>query len=147
MSIKKPSRKALRFLCGEVHPEDGVDPRDWIRQAGTHAKFPRKALQLCDQVAESLSEVLAGDSRDDVLRNLQVVAVVPAPDASRLLVTVRVDPPSEEITPSLVLERLNRASSRLRHEVASDVTRRRAPLLVYRVLVSGESNPASGSTF
>ncbi|WP_422927710.1 ribosome-binding factor A [Singulisphaera sp. PoT] len=138
MSFKKPSWKTLRALCGEVQPEDGIDPREWVRQSGSRQKIKRKALQLCEQVAETIAEVLAADARDDVLRNLQVVEVVPAPDASRLLVTVLVDPPSREATPEVVLERLSHASGRLRSEVAQAITRRRAPVLAYSVLVKGE---------
>ena len=45
-------------------------------------RFDRKALeQLCSQVAETLGEVLAGQSGDDVLRNLyDIVSVMLAPD-------------------------------------------------------------------
>jgi len=140
MPLRKPSQKTLRSLCGEIHPEDGVDPREWFRPSSAHQKLQRKARQLCSQVAETLAEVFASDARDDVLRNLYVVAVTPAPDASHLLVTVCVDPPSPEITPALVLERLASASSRLRSEVAAAITRRRAPVLTYRVLVPGGSD-------
>ncbi len=47
-------------------------------------------MQLCHQVAETLEEVLA-ECGDVVLQDLRVLDVEPAPDASRLLVTVAVD--------------------------------------------------------
>ncbi len=127
----------MRSLCAEVHPDDGIDPRESAR-GHSHKKTNRHARQLCRQVAETLGGVLASDN-DDVLRNLQVVAVVPAPDASRLLVTVGAPPGFGNVNPADVLARLGRASGKLRCEVAAAITRKKAPVLVYRVLVSGEA--------
>ena len=133
MTLRKPSQKQLRSLCAQPHPDDGLEPREWLKEGRSGRKTSRKAWQLCGQVAEALGQVLAGDCGDDVLRNLQVVAVEPAPDASRLLVTVCVQPPSEVISPALVLERLARASGRLRCEVAAAITRKRTPTLGFRL--------------
>jgi hypothetical protein len=94
MSTKKPSRRKIRQLCAEAGPGDGVDPRD-ERPTGRAPRRPdRKRRQLCRQVAETLAEVLAAQ-HDDLLRDLEVVAVEPGADRSRLLVTVR--PISAEI--------------------------------------------------
>jgi ribosome-binding factor A len=145
MRAKKPSRRRLRGLCADVHPDDGLEPREWMKQGRSGRAGRRKAWQLCAQVAEALSEALAGDCGDDVLRNLQVVGVEPGPDGSRLLVTVRVDPPSDEVRPELVLERLAQASGRLRCAVAAAITRRRTPTLMYRLaLPAGGESPGPG---
>jgi ribosome-binding factor A len=135
MTPKKPSLKRLRSLCAEIHPDDGADPRDWSKDGRPARKVRRKTRQLCGQVAEALAASLAGACNDDVLRDLQVVGVEPAPDASRLLVTVRVDPPSATVGPVQVLEHLDRANGRLRCEVAAAITRKRAPVLAFRVAV------------
>jgi ribosome-binding factor A len=132
---KKPSRKVLRRLCAEVHPDDGTDPRDESRGGRSRRKVRRKARQLGRQVAETLEAVLAGE-RDDVLRGLRVVSVAPVPGGPRLLVTVAARPSSEPVGPEVVLERLAIASGRLRCEVAAAITRRRAPVLVYRLALS-----------
>src|SRR4051812_4307536 len=102
---RKPSRRQMRAVCDEVGPDDGVDPRELARArmkqhrgAGSTSgpKGPgRKAWQLGRQVAETLDAVLAGESRDELLRGLRVVSVTPAPDASRLLVTVALRAPFE----------------------------------------------------
>ena len=97
-------------------------------------RLERKVCQLCRQVAESLDEVLA-DCGDGVLRGLRVTTVVPCPNASRLLVTVapvdgRLAP---EAGPKVVMDHLERASGHLRYEIAASVTRKRAPLLFYRL--------------
>jgi ribosome-binding factor A len=89
-------------------------------------------------VFETLSVVLAGQSGDDQLRNLQILSVVPAPNVSRFLVTVA-PLPKERLDPAEVLDRLDRASPRFRCEVASAITRRRAPLLVFRLALSSDS--------
>jgi ribosome-binding factor A len=131
----------LRTVCGEVGPDDGVDPRELARAgtkrrrgAGRPPEGPgRKARQLGRQVAEALDAVLAGESRDELLAGLRVVSVTPAPDASRLLVTVVPRPPFDRLDPAEVLARLGRASGWLRTEVAAAVTRRKAPTLAFRL--------------
>jgi ribosome-binding factor A len=94
----------------------------------------RKACQLCRQVALTLDEVLA-ECGDVVLQGLRVVSVAPFPDASRLLVSVApVDgEPPMAAAPATVLDHLHHASGHLRFEVAAAVTRKRAPLLIYRM--------------
>jgi ribosome-binding factor A len=141
----------MRRLCAEPGEEDGLDPRLGARRTGRggrtrHSGGPafgpgsqertvdRKAAQLCRQVAVTLDEVLA-ECGDGVLRNLHVVDVEPFPDASRLLVTVSaVDAGTPGGPgPAAVLEHLQHAGGHLRCEVAAAVTRRRAPVLIYRL--------------
>lgn len=145
-----PSKEQMRGLCAELGADDGLDPhfsarrtgRGWrTRRAGSGPgpgpqgrPVDRKACQLCRQVAVTLDEVLA-DCGDGVLQNLHVVDVAPFPDASRLMVTVAsVDGRTEsERGPETVLEHLQHASGHLRCEIAAAVTRKRAPVLVYRL--------------
>jgi ribosome-binding factor A len=132
MTPKKPSQKRMRSLCAEVHPDDGVDPK-LSPKGGASRKGDRKARQLCGQVADTLSLVL-GQGGDEVLQGLYVASVEPAPDASRLLVTVG-SLPAEGLDPVAVHEHLERHSARLRGEVAAAITRRKAPTMVYRYAV------------
>jgi ribosome-binding factor A len=81
-----------------------------------------------------LSLVLSGECSDEVLQNLEIVAVDPAPNASQLLVTVRSTEAAEAIDPAEVSTRLASIAGRLRCEVASAITRKRAPKLVFRVV-------------
>lgn len=135
------SRKTMAGLCAEPSPDDGLDPHSRSRfmpgdrhwHGRSQAGLDRKALQLCHQVAETLEEVLA-ECGDAVLQALRVLDVEPAPDASRLLVTVAVDPmPEKSLDPDSVHDHLVRASGHLRSEVAGAITRKRAPVLVYRL--------------
>lgn len=138
----KPSRRnrSLQHRNPLEHPhshpdnalyEDDADPSLFFGSRHPKRKTDRKARQLCSQVADTLSYVLGGECDDDVLRNLLVVAVDPAPDSSQLAVTVRQDPPVGAISPSEVLARLTAASGKLRAAVAAAITRKRAPKLLF----------------
>src|SRR5262249_14454186 len=136
MRPKKPSREELLSSCADVGPEDGQDPRAFFRKPSGGVKN-RKALQLCGQVARTLSFILSGECGDAVLREVHVESVQPFPDSSRLLVTVHLDPASE-IQPATVLEHLRRAGGMLRSEVAAAIHRKRAPELTFRVALPGD---------
>lgn len=102
-------------------------------------KTNRKLQQLCRQVQRALSYVIPGDLGDPALQDLSVTSVVPAPDASRLLVYIDTTrPPSEA---PLIVERLERVRGRLRREVAASVTRKRAPELVFHLMAAKEMEP------
>lgn len=134
----------MNAVCDEIGPDDGVDPRALakakMKQHRSLNPAPkglgRKARQLGRQVAETLDAVLAGDSRDEVLSGLRVVSAAPAPDASHLLVTVAPRGPLDG-DPAEILARLANASGWLRTEVAAAVTRRKAPVLTFRVVLPG----------
>lgn len=129
MPFRKISRQQLLSSCVEVGAGDGHDPR-LDRREGSSKVPNRKALQLCAQVARTLMAVFA-DCGDEVIRDLCVEAVTPAPNASRLLVTVR---PLVPIETAVVLERLEHARAKLRLEAVAAIHRRRAPDLLFRVL-------------
>jgi hypothetical protein len=141
---KMSLKQQVRSLCAEPGEDDGRAPHP---QRGRRARgrrksavkqqvgrIDRKTCQLCRQVAVTLDGVFA-DCGDAVLRNLHVAGVAPYPDASRLLVTVSAldGGPGPPGGPGVVLDHLDRASGRLRCEVAASVTRKRAPVLFYRV--------------
>jgi hypothetical protein len=86
MSRRRISQNKMKALCAELGPDDGVDPRDLLRQTA-RKKGGRKTQQLCGQVAEALDYALSA-CNDDMLREMGVVAVQPAPDQSRLLVSI-----------------------------------------------------------
>ena len=134
MSSRKRIHRDQRLLASDVGPEDGLDPRFLPRYPGRRGAPGRKSLQLCEQVVQVLSSALTGGCDDDVLRDLLVVEVVPAPDSSRLLVTLTASPAAGQLDPADVLERLERHKVRLRAEVAAAIHRRRVPELSYRLV-------------
>jgi ribosome-binding factor A len=132
MPSRKISRRELLSSCVELGTGDGRDPRlDPRERPGKVSN--RKTLQLCAQVARTLTSVFA-DCGDDVLRDLLVESVTPMPNGSRLLVTVL---PTTPIETSVLLEHLERARGKLRTETVAAIRRRRAPDLAFRVLELG----------
>jgi len=89
-----------------------------------------KDLQLCRQVLETLALALA-ELDDPLIAELAIASVVPAPSAARVLVTLV--PTREDLDVEAALARVHEASEDLREEVAADVTRKRAPELVFRI--------------
>ena len=137
MTRKRFSKKQMQSLCGEVHSDDGVDPNEFFRPSRKRSGDHRKVQQLCRQVADTLSLVLGGEFGDE-LRDLRIVAVRPAPDASQLLVLVAPVVAGGSIDPDAVRASLAAAAGRLRSEVAAAITRRRAPKLLFQY-VDGEA--------
>jgi ribosome-binding factor A len=88
-----------------------------------------------------LNYVLSGESHDEILRSLIVCEVTPAPDATHLLVTVRPLILEEGLEPLLILQRLQAAAGRLRSAVAGSISRRKAPELAFRVVMTDPSDP------
>lgn len=121
----------MKSVCSELGELDGVDPRS-LSHRYTQRGINRKAWQLCRQVAETLQPVLAGETGDEVLREVLVESVVPAPNSSRLLVTVVLAPDCPH-NQAEVLEHLFRSLPRLRCEVARAIHRRKTPELTFRL--------------
>jgi ribosome-binding factor A len=130
MNSRKRRRRFDQPLCDAYGPEDGVDPRDWANTRQRPVRN-RKALQLCRQVERALHLALAGFA-DPFLNDLLVSEVRLFPDSSRLL--VRLDSATgTKLDIEAVSLRLQRASGRLRQEVAAAIHRRKTPELIYQV--------------
>lgn len=94
----------------------------------------RKTLQLCGQIADTLNYVLSGELGDDLLRNLYVESVRPAPDASRLLVSVAPLDAADAERADQILQKLHIYAPRIRSEVAQSIHRRKTPELSFVVV-------------
>lgn len=93
----------------------------------------RKALQLCSQVKQALEDALAAECGDPLLQSLCVIEVRPAPNSARLLVMLQ---GSADTSAADVMEHLGRAAGKLRCEVATAITRKKVPELVYCVVAA-----------
>jgi hypothetical protein len=91
----------------------------------------RKTLQLCGQVRKTLDYVLSGETGDDLLRQLYVADVVPAPDASRLLATLAPVDSRADLDSVAVMEKLGFAQPLLRAAVARAINRKKVPDLTF----------------
>lgn len=119
----------------DLGTEDGSDPKLFHdRRSWNAPRRPgRKAHQLCGQVADALRVILPALA-DEVLQNLTVLTVEPAPHSGRLLVTVAGPVPTDVTDRDTPEERLTQAGGRIRSEVAAAVHRRKAPELVFVVV-------------
>jgi ribosome-binding factor A len=88
----------------------------------------RKARQFCRQVQRALNLALADRNVGDGVNELFVEDVFPAPDCGRLLVHVLI-PAGRPVADAMIA--LGREAPRLRSEVASAITRKRAPELCF----------------
>jgi ribosome-binding factor A len=97
-----------------------------------HERGPRghKDLQLCRQVFDALTYALA-ELDDPVIDDLVLVSVTPAPNAAR--VQVNLVPAHAGVDREVAVARLASIAADLRAEVAAEVTRRRAPELVFHL--------------
>jgi ribosome-binding factor A len=143
MKPKGPSRKSLQALTSEVGPDNGIDPREVLRRSA-RKKGGRKTQQLCDQVAKALGYAFAGVCNDDVLRDLGVVSVQPAPDEARLLVTVAPTLPGP-CDRTEVAAHLHQALGKLRSEVAAAIHRKKVPELAFCVVTEPTTGPEGAS--
>ncbi len=128
MTNQRHDRRAARNPAANQH-ESPLKTR-----SNNGAAADRKSLQLCRQVEQTLCLVLSGECNDEVLQSLLVESVVPAPNASQLLVTVRQTTVDEPVSTLEILERLAEFEGQLRFAVASAITRKRAPKLLFQVL-------------
>jgi ribosome-binding factor A len=93
----------------------------------------RKTQQLCSEVREVLSFVLAGDCEDPILQQLVVREVMPAPDASRLLVVLTL-PEAECEQADHAMEALRQLRGYLRSQIADEIQRKRTPDLSFQIM-------------
>ncbi len=135
MPSHKRNEEDLRALCAQLYPDDGVDPReDKRRDAECERRTDRKLRQLCKQVAQTLQLALGGLPQADALAGMSVWDVSPAPNAGRLCVVIAVPDPGRREEIAAIMRQ---HSGRLRSEVASAITRSRAPELTFEVIVEG----------
>jgi ribosome-binding factor A len=133
MSRRKRKADDLTNLAASLGQEDGSDDRDFHSKPwNAPKKSSRKGQQLCGQVKNALSMALPACA-DSVLQGLVVVAVEPAPHTGRLLVLIGLPADVERTT---VVQALTRANGFLRGEVASTISRRNVPELVFEVIGS-----------
>ena len=136
---RKPRRAGRDTFVAPAAGEP-FDPLD--RDPQFKDKRRHKDLQLCRQAYRTLSLALTGGCGDEVLAALVVRAVLPAPDATRLLVCLEPAPGAADEGDTLdvadVLARLERARPALRRDVAEALVRKRAPELEFVVMPRGE---------
>jgi len=140
LKSRKPSQRLLRELCAEIDPDDGIDPRK-MKQTETCKDADYRCQSLCAQIRRAL-QLSLGQSHHVQVANLYVVTVEPAPNQSRLGVTLQpiglVD-----IHPDELYALVHQEAGRLRCDAAAAIHRKRVPTLVYRVAPPAEQGETS----
>ena len=132
MKPRRPNSRTLRTLCADLSPEDGIDPKQLAR-GGADSPDRRKTWQLCSQVHDAL-RLIMGEAADERLHGLDVREVLPAPnDAQLLVLLVPLDPLTAEERDAITAA-LQVANGWIRSEVATAITRKRAPRLLLQLL-------------
>ena len=132
MTSRKVSLRAIAALCDKVGPDDGVDPRR-IRRGRARRKKDKKAKQVSRQ-AEVTVQLALGGLLDEVLQDLRVIRVEPAPDSRRLLVVIGPRNGSTRVTEHEAAGVVQKVERILRREVASALHRKRAPSLTFALV-------------
>lgn len=107
-----------------------------MKQDSRGSRESQKSRQFCRQVQRALNLALA-DCAIDGIGDLFIDEVVPAPDCGRLVVYVLlpVDQPAAN-----VMAALQREAPKLRSEMASAISRKRAPELYFVPVTDGGSD-------
>jgi hypothetical protein len=121
-----------------VWSEDVPDPEVFFGEPDRSRKRSWKVLQLCKQVERAAALTLAGDCHSESLVGATVVTVAPAPDSARLLVTVALARGSDGEKVVLARAALRESAPSFRAEVARSIHRKRAPEIVFDVMLAEE---------
>lgn len=133
--MKKPDPHDMLRSCGAIGPEDGVDPKEALRQRAVR-KPDRKAQQLCRQVEHAINFALASELNCDAVRDLIVASVSPAPASYHLLVILT---PPEAVTEMQAAELeclLARFKGKIRWIISASIHRKKTPDITLRVVNS-----------
>lgn len=98
-----------------------------LKGSTTHRahKADHKTPMLCRQVERALS-LWIGECGDDAVGQLTVVAALPAPNASHLVVQLGV-PKQLDVTMQELLERIDRITPAARYAIGQSISRKRVP--------------------
>ena len=89
-----------------------------------------KDRQVCRQVFEALSMALA-EIDDPLIDDLALMAVDPAPDAKRVLVSLQATRTDTDL--DAAYQRIQELAPELRAEVAAEVHRKQVPELIFKI--------------
>jgi ribosome-binding factor A len=122
-----------RQLCGDIGPEDGIDPRLAARATGRKAGN-HKGRQLGKEARHVLSLIFAGELGDPVFQDLEIIDVTPTDDGQFLTVSLALIDNGIDTSEALILEKCQAVSGYLRSAIASSVKRKRVPALKFELL-------------
>ncbi len=125
-------------LCAKFGAEDGIDPRYLVTKEAR--KTSRKNLQLCKEATRIISLVLTGETKQPLLRDLQVLSVEPQTGGQQLTVTIRLYAANRQISDAQVLESLAQVQGLLRSALAQALHRKHTPALNFYYVGVGKGD-------
>ena len=93
-----------------------------------------KTMSLCKLVGRIVQTALTGEVADEILQDLTVLEVQPAPNAGRLMVVLMQGRLTAATPLDDIYARLERVQGLLRSEIAQSTTRKRTPELAFMVM-------------
>lgn len=133
MNQSKAWLNEARNLCGEVDPEDGIDPRI-IARARDRKPENHKSRQLGKEARNTVSMVITGELVDPVFQDLTVVDVTATDDGQFLIVSLLAGDAGFEVDEIEILEKCKAVQGYLRSAIAQAVKRKRIPALKFELL-------------
>ncbi|MBL1216243.1 MAG: ribosome-binding factor A [Planctomycetes bacterium] len=128
---EKKTRALVRSLCAQIHDDDGPQNRH-RKEHRDRTGIDRKSMQLCAQVRRSLNGLIPVPS-DPAFDNSRLESVEPAPDSARLKVILSVEAPAPAQV-VMIRARLAALQGYLRAQVAADINRKQAPVLIFELV-------------
>ena len=133
MKLNKKWLDQASQLCGEIRPEDGVDPR-LLSKKTRRNKSDRKCLQLCKRVERILSLTLGGEIVESSLHELVISQVELTTGGRQLNVTLTPAVPITDQQYDDINAALARACGYLRSVIAQSINRKRVPMLTFHLV-------------
>lgn len=132
MKSDKTWLRVANQCCAEIGPEDGIDPRHLSKQH-KDSKRRHKDMQLCKRAKRTADLVFAGETLNQLLRELVVDRVELSANGNQLLMTVLVEPnlPPEQTVS--IADALTHVKGYVRAAVAQAIERKRVPAIRFRI--------------
>ena len=138
MSLRKTRERGLP-LAEDVWTDDEADPERFFGSGRRSRRADWKTRQLCRQVERGASLTLAELCDGAALAGSVVAEVSPAPDASRLRVTVVLAPSRTAADVAATAALLQERVGLFRREAARAIHRKRTPEIVFEVRLGEEA--------
>lgn len=133
MKQSKDWLNEARKFCGDIGPDDGIDPRFIARTMDRKARN-HKSRQLSKEARHTLSMIFSGELGDPVFHELEVVDVAAADDDQFLIVSLARLDKNVEASEAQILEKCQAVQGFLRAAIAGSVKRKRVPTLKFELL-------------
>ena len=133
MKHSKDWLNEAKQLCGEIGPEDGIDPRLIARAKDRNPKS-HKSRQLGKEARNTLSMVFAGELGDPIFQDLEVIDVAATDDGQFLIVSLARIDNNVETSEAEILEKCHSVHGYLRAAIAWSVKRKRVPTLKFELM-------------